>query len=374
MKPGKLTFRLYPFADFDMAEWDKVFTASKSSNLFYHSSFVAAAQQAWPARQPHGVVVGWSGDQMAIFLPYLEKTTFLGKELDLLCLPTSDRNAPIQVPGLKTEFISEAFDFLVQKLQPDLMIARSVQQEIYELLCRQYANFDLKTRNTQIGYIRYLAPSIECFWSRFKSKSRNQLKRKIRKSQESGLHFRIISSEQTPDGYSLADALEALNRVHKMRFDSMKKESFFIQPAYQKFYKTLCALPPTDGLWITFTEALHQDAVVGSMLGIRSDEHYIFLAIGFDPLYAPLSPGNVMIYYTLIDLIDRGVKTLDFKCGNEPYKLKWTKDFYTKYSLHISFSTKGNLLSYLRYVAKIVKKIKKVPAKLRKILTNYKPF
>lgn len=367
MSSESLRFTHVPYSEFPKIEWNSVFQKSKTHNLFYHPALVEVAGAVWPERCPHGVIIGRSKGAVMAILPYRIVDTGMGRIVETASVPTADRNAPVLAPDAGPEVVSGLLDYIEHCLKPDLLITSSIDEALFEQIRNEFnGSSGIRTVDKQDGYIRYLSDSMDDFWQQFNSKDRNQIKRKIRKGEEAGLTFRVVDNHRLPPGYNLTSALENLSAVHKLRFETKNKPSFFLQPDFQEFHQRLCELDAEDGLSFTFTEALHDGKVVGSMYGVKSDVHYIFLMIGFDPDYSHLSPGNLLIFHTIEDLIHQGIKTIDFKCGNEAYKKKWTKDYYTKYKVFVTFSLRGRLLSSGKYISSFFNKLKRVPAKLNR--------
>ncbi|MGI9259549.1 MAG: GNAT family N-acetyltransferase, partial [Gammaproteobacteria bacterium] len=106
------------------------------------------------------------------------------------------------------------------------------------------------------------------------------------------------------------------------------------------------------------------------MYGMRTPSIYIYLMIGFDPDFAPLSIGNLMIFHSIENLIADHVKEFDFKVGNEAYKRRWAKSEYTKRSISIRFSLRGRMLSWPEQWRKLGYRIRGAPEKLGRMLAS----
>jgi CelD/BcsL family acetyltransferase involved in cellulose biosynthesis len=368
-QPVMTSFNIQSFEDIEKSHWDSVFRRSATKNLFYDHTLIKAAMAAWSDCRPDGVVTGYDRDNQLVFLqPFREKTSLLGKTVEFLRIPTADSIEPL-VAAENREAVLAAFpNFLRKTLKPDLLIAKSLTQEFYSFLCEHFSTDSLRINGTGIGTILYLPGTLEEFLARYKSSFRNQLKRKVKKGLNAGLSFRLVNSRNLPDKYDLTRALKNHTRLHEMRFNSINKDSFFLKSDFQKFHQYLCKNHEDPAFMLTFTEALHDNNVVGSMYGIQTPSIYIYLMLGFDPKYAPLSVGNLMIYHTIQGLITDQVKAFDFKVGDEPYKKRWTKSEYTKHHISIRFSPRGRLLSWQELGRTFGQRLKRVPGKLRRML------
>ena len=55
---------------------------------------------------------------------------------------------------------------------------------------------------------------------------------------------------------------------------------------------------------------------------VRGGTLYYYLA-GFDPDFRQFSPGSVMIFKLIQELLRTGIRRVDFLRGRKPYKYKW---------------------------------------------------
>jgi CelD/BcsL family acetyltransferase involved in cellulose biosynthesis len=58
--------------------------------------------------------------------------------------------------------------------------------------------------------------------------------------------------------------------------------------------------------------------------GLIEDDIYYLLKPGFDPSLAAYGPGHLLVHMVVRDLIDRGVRELDFLGESMPWKEEWT--------------------------------------------------
>jgi len=361
-----MSFTVRSFEDIEKNHWDSVFRRSSTKNLYYDHTLIKSAMAAWPECQPNGVAAGYDRNNQLIFLqPFREKTSALGKTIELLRIPTADCIEPLIATENREAVLAAFTNFVRKTLRPDLLIAKSLTQEFYSSLCEYISADSITVDNTGTGTILYLPNTLDEFHTQYRSNFRCHLRHNVKMGLNAGLSFRQISSRNLPDHYDLSQALKNLTRLHKKRFDSIGKDSFFVGPAYQEFHKYLCSNYQDPAFMLTFTESLHDSKVIGSIYGIQTPLLYVYLMIGFDPEYAPLSIGNLMIYQTIRRLITDGVKVFDFKVGDESYKKRWTKSDYSKYDISIHFSRRGKLLSWSERGKKVGKMLKRVPGKIR---------
>jgi CelD/BcsL family acetyltransferase involved in cellulose biosynthesis len=66
-----------------------------------------------------------------------------------------------------------------------------------------------------------------------------------------------------------------------------------------------------------------EDQPIGALYCMREERTYFFYQSGFDPRFAGLSPGSVLVAETIRRAIAEGATTFDFLRGDEPYKRRW---------------------------------------------------
>lgn len=370
MNASPIIFQLATFGQIQPDDWNALFLKSSTVNLFYHRAFIQALQAAWPEKQPDGIIAGYRDNQLVLIQPYKIVDGILGRVVEILRIPTADCIEPLVVENDRQEILRAFFKFLRETLEPDMLLAHSLTRAFHSALNEYFSGFILQQGERQKGYAMALPGSTDEFWALYKSNFRSQLKKKIKNGRDAGLVCRIVEATQLPPGYEMRQAIENHTRLHKMRFDSMKRASFFVQPDFQVFHKHLCTHPDGDSCVLSFTEVLFEGEVIGSLYGVRAPHAYIYLMIGFDPAFASLSLGNLMIYYTIENLIDRHVKNFDFKCGEEPYKQRWATGFYEKFNVYVLFNTRGRLLYFNLFAAQMLKKLQRAPGKLKKIIDS----
>mgnify|MGYP001824753376 CR=1 FL=1 len=202
----------------------------------------------------------------------------------------------------------------------------------------------IKRGSRQHGWFLDIPESTEAFWARYRSNFRSQLRRQLRKADAHGIDLRFVTEEELPPNYSIPQAMENLKRLHKLRFETLNRRSFFLRADFQRFHQYLSRQASTGACTACFTEAIHEGQVVGSIYGMRATSTYLFLMTGFNPRYADFSPGALLLYHTVEELIRHGVRHFDFKCGEESYKRRWASGWYEKADLEVILTPRGHLL------------------------------
>lgn len=117
-----------------------------------------------------------------------------------------------------------------------------------------------------------------------------------------------------------SERLDDFLRLHRVRWESRGEGgvaddlALFLRKAGAEFLN--------DGLLRLYTMRIgDQPAATLFALSHRRSVYY-FLG-GFDPVFASLSPGQLLLARAIQDAIDEGSTTFDFLRGNEAYKYRW---------------------------------------------------
>ena len=371
-KAAGVIFRRVHLDDICQSAWRSLLLESGSRNVYYDRSFLDAAAQAWPERRPTAAIVGYRGERLVFLQPYRVTKNFLGTTVYLADIPTADHIEPIVAPDGRAEIIREFRKYLIESLKPDLVVGSSLTRDFACQLADGFGISAVRSGANRHGWFLDLPQSLDGFWKQYRSNFRSQLRRKIRKAGSAGLEFRIVTEGALPAGYDLQSALDNLLRLHKLRFDSLNRRSFFLKPEFLSFHKHICQRATNQSMSISFTEAIHHGQVVGSMYGIRAPHAYVFLMTGFDPRFAKLSPGSLLLFHTIRDLIGRNVKLFDFKCGDEAYKRRWANGRYDNFDLEVVLTARGRISQLGRSVANMIRSFRNnFAAKLSAAVDRY---
>ena len=357
--PSGITFKRMDLDDIRQSTWSSLLLESGSRNLYYGRFFIEAAAQAWPKSRSTGVIAGYRENRLVFLQPYRLTRHLLGTTLYLAEIPTADQIEPLVALEGRDEIISEFREYLIESLKPDRVVGRSLTRDFACQFAGGFGISAVRSGASRHGWLLDLPQSIDAFWKQYRSNFRSQLRRKIRKADSAGLDFRIVTEGALPTGYDLQSAMDNLLRLHKLRFDLLNRRSFFLKPEFRSFHKHLCQRATNQSTSIVFTEAIHQGQVVGSMYGIRTPQVYVFLMTGFDPRFAELSPGSLLLYHTIRDLIGRNVKLFDFKCGDEAYKRRWANRFYDNFDLELALTARGRVSLLARSAANMIRRLRK---------------
>jgi CelD/BcsL family acetyltransferase involved in cellulose biosynthesis len=160
-----------------------------------------------------------------------------------------------------------------------------------------------------------LPGSFEVYLATVEKKQRHEIRRKVRRAQESGRGVRWYRVTERP---ALEAEMEGL--FHLMEDDPRKAE--FLEPAMREQMRSIAQAALENGwLWLAFLEIDGQKAAAafnfdyrGRLWGYNS---------GVDRRFMELSPGWVLLAYILQWAADNGRSEFDFMRGGEEYKYRF---------------------------------------------------
>jgi CelD/BcsL family acetyltransferase involved in cellulose biosynthesis len=321
------------------------------------------------------VIVGSDAQQRIVLLqPCRIERRGLARVLELLEIPTADQIEPLIAPDYPAaEIVRQFRQYVLETLKPDLLLARSVTAAFHAALQAGFQRRVLPVGQPQRGWMLELPATTDQLCAGYSANFRSQLRRKLRKAEAAEIVVRHVSAEHMPEGYDLGQAFETLTHLHRRRFATLQRRSFFLRPEFQRFHRTLCASGDEGACNVVFTEALRGDRVIGSMYGVRSRDTYLFLMVGFDPEFGYLSPGTILLYRTIEEMIRLGVARFDLKCGDEPYKQRWATHAYDKSDLDLICSWRGDLMDSVRWASGAVRALFQPLTRARSSLRSIRP-
>jgi CelD/BcsL family acetyltransferase involved in cellulose biosynthesis len=168
------------------------------------------------------------------------------------------------------------------------------------------------------------------------SNFRQQLRRRERRLKDGrDIQFRTATEE------TLDRDLAHLFSLHERRWAD--RASSLQTPGVIPFLRDLAEAMLGRG-WLRL-RLLEADGVpVAGFLGWRLGGVYTFYQSGFDPDWASMSVGTVMMADTIRSAIEEGAGQFDMLLGNEPYKLRFANDSYTVQTIVVTRAMHPNRL------------------------------
>jgi CelD/BcsL family acetyltransferase involved in cellulose biosynthesis len=160
----------------------------------------------------------------------------------------------------------------------------------------------------------------------WKSKDRVLFRSKWKKLMEEHQGRALISGVEMPPDV----AFDELWRVHGLRFQDEK--SVFLNASMEQLHREILRRWAMDGrALITLIEA--DGKVVAARYGLVFDGKYWCYQAGFDPAYAKLCVGRLVLGWTAQHLMALDVLLMDHLPGDQRYKQEWST--HTRRVVHL---------------------------------------
>jgi CelD/BcsL family acetyltransferase involved in cellulose biosynthesis len=147
-------------------------------------------------------------------------------------------------------------------------------------------------------------------------KERHEIRRKVRRAEATGDVQLVDSADPAAD-------LEAFIKLHQKRWgvDGLFPDT----PGGRQsrvFFRRLFELFGTDdSLKLAFLSV--GDRRIAAGISFETPDAVLYYNAGVDPDARELSPGVLMVERYVRRALERGIRTLDFLRGDEPYKYEW---------------------------------------------------
>ncbi len=162
------------------------------------------------------------------------------------------------------------------------------------------------------------ATDLPTSWSELDATFSRKLRRKTKKSVDRLAECNILDSRST--GFDRLWA--SLVALHQMRRDAVGDSGCFSVPGFDGFLQSaargLCERNLAEILVIEY-----QGLPIAATLVFTDRKTAYMYQTGFDPAFAHLEPGYLLIVAAMQWSIENGLDRFDFLRGNEPYKTRW---------------------------------------------------
>jgi CelD/BcsL family acetyltransferase involved in cellulose biosynthesis len=190
--------------------------------------------------------------------------------------------------------------------------ANSPTVQVLPLLAEE-RGYQVKVEMEEVSPVLSLPKSWEAYLALLNAKDRHELRRKMRRAEEASppLRFRQCAEDECARHDILSFiSLHKKSRPEKEAFMDEEREAFF-RDVSQTFAR--------KGWLRLYILERDQEAVAAVLCFDYGESLYLYNS-GFDPELSSLSPGIVLIGYSIQDAISRGKRWFDFMRGNEDYK------------------------------------------------------
>lgn len=312
------------FSEINAQAWNSLLKESVTDSPFMRHEY----QAAWWVHRGGGewqnaqliLISASEGDQLIGIAP-LFLAEYDGQRALLLngSIEISDYLDVIVRKADHAQFISGLFDFLASQLAdnwhgldwyniPDSSPTLAVIKE--ESAKRKWTHLEEMYRPTprialNVSFDEYLA--------RIDKKQRHEIRRKMRRMEESGRARWYISDMQNPDA-----EIDAF--INLMEHDE-NKAKFLTDPMRIQMRSIIHAAHQGGWLWLAFLEVDGQRAAAA--LNFDYNNKLWGYNAGVDRTFMELSPGWVLLSYILQWCCDNNRAEFDFMRGDEEYKYRF---------------------------------------------------
>jgi CelD/BcsL family acetyltransferase involved in cellulose biosynthesis len=131
-----------------------------------------------------------------------------------------------------------------------------------------------------------------------------------------------VSFETAVTAGALSEFAEALFRLHDARWQQLGQPGVLADPAIRRFHRAAAPLLQSAGL--LRLHALRLDArIVAVMYALAARRRIYCYLCGFDPAFAALSPGTLILGHSIWQAAREGAREVDFLRGRERFKYFW---------------------------------------------------
>ena len=305
-------------------DWLNLYNQCHSPCGFYHPIFIEAAQVLPPLLKPTHTVLGYKGEIPVFGLPIiLKKSWGLLNQISFFGGLGFDHLAPLD----NTEDFTatqEFFSYVKDNFHPAVIEGNALDltyKELCERICSK-KRFNLFIRPFFRSPYLLMPSNKEELIKYLKTRSHINIQYSVRRADKLGIEFRFLTNDNGGDKFS--NAFNNLIKVHDARSHSLSRSSAFSESISKNYYELICKMANKFGNVIWFTEAIYKDEVIGSLFGFVGKHRFYFYQQGFLPKYSVFSIGRLLIYHTMLELINKNVFCFDFLRGAESYKFDWT--------------------------------------------------
>jgi CelD/BcsL family acetyltransferase involved in cellulose biosynthesis len=160
-----------------------------------------------------------------------------------------------------------------------------------------------------------LPPSWEAYLAALDRKQRHEVRRKVRKAEAEG----TVAWYYVDDETALPGEMKDFIALH---IKSSRDKGVFMDESMQSFFQAIASAAFRRG-WLRLAFLLINGVKTAAMLCFDYNDSFLLYNSGYDPeLFGSLSPGVVLLAYSIRDAIDRGLRVFDFLQGAEEYKYR----------------------------------------------------
>lgn len=302
-------------------QWDALLDPQSSTNLFLQRGWLAL----WWKHKGSGdlqvlAVHDEDGALRGIAPWYIDGIQERVVRL-LGCTDIVDYLDMIIQPGYERPVIEAALSYMLSPEAPawDRFNLCNIPQESSTLrIMPQVAEscgYAVEVQVEEVCPVIALPDSYENYLESIDKKNRHELRRKRRRAEAEGVSWYMAGAEHELD-QQIAIFLDLMAR------STLEKADFLQQPGHREFFIESGRYMAEQGLLDLIVLSVEGEPAA-AMWQFAYRERLLLYNSGLEPTkFAHLSPGIVLLTYSIENAIERGFKVYDFLRGNEEYKFR----------------------------------------------------
>jgi CelD/BcsL family acetyltransferase involved in cellulose biosynthesis len=317
-------------------EWDGLLTVDNPAHLFLSRDW----QRVWWKHMQSGtlavVTVRDEANALAGVMPlFIQPAHDAGRVVHIVgCEDVTDYlDFPLQ-PGCEEAALDAWLGFMLSDSFPgwDIIDLCNIQETspVYAMLPRlaRAWGLNVETRQQDVCPVVTLPGDYEDYLMLLDGKQRHELRRKRKRAEAQGAGFYVVGPERDLD-----EEIDAF--LELMALSAAEKADFLQEPGHRAFFHETGKLLYDRGvLNLVFLTVGGQRAA--AMWQFSYGKRMMLYNSGLDAeTFSYLSPGIVLLTYSIGDAIRRGFRYYDFLRGDETYKYRMGAETTTVHNIII---------------------------------------
>jgi CelD/BcsL family acetyltransferase involved in cellulose biosynthesis len=314
-------------------EWNGLLHPTKSNNLFLRLGW----QRVWWKHLARGdlwvaAVRDDDGDLVGIGPWFIEDMAGVPTIRAIGCVDVTDYLDIIASPGHEEAVTAALLDRLLdepattwQALDLCNIPHDSSTLELLPRLAVQ-RGLDVSQRIQEVCPVIRLPGDFETYLGRLDKKQRHELRRKMRRA--AGADWYVVDSRHDLDA-------EIETFLDLMALSTPEKADFLRQPAHRQFFREMGRVMFDEGL-LQLMFLVADGSPAAAMWNFAYRGRVLVYNSGLNPVdFAGLSPGIVLLAYSIQHAIEQGMQLYDFLRGDEPYKYRMGAESTTVHNISV---------------------------------------
>jgi len=293
--------------------WAELLAASRFPTPFHSLDWLRSWHEGpGSGRQPY-VFLLYEGGELVGAMP-LTRSRLPWRTLRSMGAGASDYLHPLVRPGYEATFAAAFMEHCTAERAGDLLDLHQLREGDPLLSVVPNSNRTLQATcpvlelpKTFDAYLATLSKSL-----RYDARGLERDRLRSRRAK-----VRFAATEQEAERF-----LQCFFRLHARRWLRRGLPGAFLLGSTRAMHQRFVARAVrNDRLRLGVLEV--EDQAIGAVYCMREGRTYFFYQSGFDPRFAGLSPGSVLVAETIRRAIAEGATAFDFLRGDEPYKRRW---------------------------------------------------